>query len=190
MEFIKKYLSEAIAFVLGFVLAFAFLSFNANSKKEKELEKEIEKAKLELNVEETKKAEEKTISMLQKSQESILAKDAKQDSLDDVYSVLKVSDQKAGKEVDVAYVKTDIPVWLVVHMEKDGKIMNALGARLKQKGEWTGVVVPLLAPTKKGGKYWLVLYADNGDGKFDLKTDYPLKLKDTNNYVMLPFEAM
>ncbi len=187
MEMIKKYLSQIIAFLLGFFIAFSFLYFYKNEKKDEEI-KQLETAVQE-EVASTTEAEEKLVEELNKnSNEAIIAQNASTTD-EGSFDYIKVSDQKAGKSIDVAYAKADFPFWLVVHMEKDGKIWNALGARRKEAGEYTGVVVPLLAGTKAGNRYWLVLYKDNGDKMFDLKTDFPVKNKD-GKFIMVDFKAL
>ncbi len=187
MENIKKYISQIVAFALGFALAFAFVSFYKKPAQDKMTEQKNEQTL------EVKKIMQEGQEQIQKEKEfianeAVLAQNAS--STDEAnFDYIKVSDQKAGKEVNVAYAKADFPFWLVVHAEKDGKIWNALGARRKEAGEYTGVVVPLLAATKSGGKYWVVLYKDNGDKNFDLKEDFPVKRAD-GGFIMVDFKAL
>ncbi len=183
---IKKIITPLIAFIAGFVVAYTF--FGQYKAKEQNAEFEQAKQQLETELEtqkETNIKKEKEIL----SDEKILAQSAATSTNENNFDYIKVSDQKASKKVEVANVKAEQPVWIVIHMEKDGKIWNALGARRKEAGEYTGVVVPLLAPTTKGAKYWAVLYADNGDKEFSLDKDFPLKNAD-GEFIMVDFKAI
>ncbi len=183
-EKIKKYGVYALMFVLGFASAFFFDSFKKD-KKEQEYQVSVEENVKEI-VKEANIKEQK--AKLKEYNEKIIAKTATSSS---EYSLdyLKVSEQKAGKTVNVAYAKADFPFWIVIHAEKDGKIWNALGARMKKAGEYTGVEVPLLVEMQGGGKrYWAILYKDNGDGQFDLNTDFPAT-DENGNYIAVPFKV-
>ncbi len=185
---IKKYSTQIIAFVLGFTIAFLIGTDFKKSKTEESVSQLAKKEELKIQQEEKaqQKAQKKISEKLEASKKQLLGKDALSSS-SDILDYLKVSDQKAGKMVNVAFVKTDEPVWVVVHMEKDGKIWNALGARLVRETS-SGVEVPLLVSTKVDKRYWVALYKDNGDGKFSLDKDQPLKLKE--QFVILPFKTL
>ncbi len=187
IDYVKQHTAKIVAFALGFLVAFVFLGASQKASKENMTDELINKA-MEENAQDIEVAKE-TINSLVESQQSVINSSATSSDSNMVYDFLKISDQKAGNTVSVAYVKAEYPVWLVVHMEKDGKIWNALGARLKDKGEWTGVEVPLLANTKAGSRYWLALYKDNGDNKFDLKEDFPLK-GGNGEFILLPFNVV
>ncbi len=184
MEFIKKYLSESLSFLLGFALAFVILSFYKDNENQKDIKKAQDNLAQEVKIGENNKTEIEKISSSTKA----LAQTATTTS-EVNYDFLKVSDQKPGDSVDIAYAKAKFPFWLVVHTEKNGKIWNALGARMKKAGEYTGVTVPLLAKTQPGKRYWVIIYKDNGDGKFDLNTDFPA-LDKNGNFKMLSFKTV
>ncbi len=188
METIKKYSSSILAFALGFILAFFSAKYYFKTVDSK-LDEQLENNTLEIDkiLEEGKKQAEIEKEIID-SKEPVLAQETNE-STESNFDYIKVSDQKAGKEVNVAYANAEFPFWLVVHAEKDGKIWNALGARRKEAGEHTGVVVPLLASTKSGSRYWVVLYKDNGDKNFDLKTDFPVKKTD-GSFIMVDFKAL
>ncbi len=102
-----------------------------------------------------------------------------------------VLDQPAGNTVTVQNVilqKSDNGNWIVVHEIKDGTVSNALGATRKDFGTYSGVEVKLLRGTVSGGTYAVVLYDDDGDRKFDLQTDKPLK-DAQGKYIMSIFMA-
>lgn len=89
------------------------------------------------------------------------------------YSVT-VPDQLAGDRVllqTVTFAKTG---WAVVHEDLDGALGNALGAQRLEPGTHDNVHVELLRNTETGNRYHVVLYADDGDGEFNLKSDMPL----------------
>ncbi len=185
MNIFKKYLTELIAFVLGFALAFLVLSFYKQDKKQQEVKQQ--EAVLQEDVKEGEKEDKAKVKISENKK--ILAQMVSTSTDMNSFDYLKVSDQKAGEQVNVAYVKADFPFWVVVHMEKDGKIWNALGARMKKPGEYSGVVVPLLAKTYPEHRYWVVIYKDNGDGKFSLQNDFPAT--DANgNIEMLSFNTV
>jgi len=186
MEKSKKVILPLLAFIVGF--AFAYLLLNKQRETVAQEEFNVVESVIDQQIENAEiPNEEKEEEII--SDEKILAQSVATSTNENNFDYIKVSDQKAGKEVEVAYVKAEQPVWIVVHMEKDGKIWNALGARRKEAGEYTGVVVPLLAPTTKGARYWAVLYADNGDKEFSLDKDFPLKNAD-GEFIMVDFKAI
>ena len=128
MEFVKKYIGVALAFVLGFVAAYGVLTWNKKQNQTQEFKKVEEQ--VQQDVEEGKKEQK----ILKENNEKILAKTASSTDAS-AFDFVKVAEQKAGKNVDVAYVKADFPFWIVIHAEKDGKIWNALGARMKKAGD-------------------------------------------------------
>lgn len=88
---------------------------------------------------------------------------------------IHVSDQVADETVAVALVTLETNGWVVVHEEQNGFIGNALGAKRKDAGTYTGVTIPLLRSTTAGARYWIVLYSDNDDRQFNLTDDFPLR---------------
>lgn len=88
-------------------------------------------------------------------------------------STVAADDQPAGKTVSVA-VKLEKEGWVAVHEDKDGKPGKILGAQLFTAGTHFGKV-ELLRETLRGGKYYAMLHADDGDRKFDAVKDTPLK---------------
>ena len=87
---------------------------------------------------------------------------------------LLVKDQKPGSEVVVAMAHFDEPGWVVVYENNDGVLGRILGAQLFDKGEHPGVV-SLLRPTIVGSTYTVVASTDDGDRRFDLSNDMPIK---------------
>ncbi len=173
-EFVKKHLKEAVSFTLGFALAFIVFSFYKGQKKEVEFEKTDKIVQEEVQGEkEAMKETEENLDSAVKESDSVLGEQPETIARNSDF--IKISEQNAGDLVVVDYAKYPEDFWLVVHDEINGRIMHALGARMKKAGEYKNINVPLLAPVKSGAKYWLVIYKDNGDGKFDFKNDFPAK---------------
>lgn len=84
---------------------------------------------------------------------------------------ISVSSQPAGRAVVVAEAVLPQEGWVVVHEARGGELGNALGAARRGAGQHTGIVVELLRGTEPGMNYFVTLYADNGNGTFELKED-------------------
>ncbi|HUO49967.1 MAG TPA: hypothetical protein VMU25_00085 [Candidatus Paceibacterota bacterium] len=78
-----------------------------------------------------------------------------------------VSDQSAGKSVAVKSVTLSQKGWVAVR-DSDGK---TLGAAFFPAGTSTDVSVPLLRATEAGQRYQVLLYYDDGNHNFNLKTE-------------------
>lgn len=89
-------------------------------------------------------------------------------------NAIAVDTQKAGDRVEVTMVTFSQTGWVAIHEDRDGKLGNVLGAARFEPGIHLGSV-ELLRPTESGKTYYAVLYADNGDRMFDLKTDAPMQ---------------
>ncbi len=87
--------------------------------------------------------------------------------------VLTVTDQTAGNVVTLgATTYPNENGWIVVRDYKDnvsGKILGA--SRFATKDGLTPATVNLLRPTIKGSEYQVQFYTEDGDKKFDTKTD-------------------
>jgi hypothetical protein len=87
---------------------------------------------------------------------------------------VRVSDQAAGGHVVVYDAHLSQDGWIVIHEVVNGHVANALGAALRNAGEYEQVEVQLLRGTEAGRAYVVVLYADNGNRQFDIRADQPL----------------
>jgi len=92
---------------------------------------------------------------------------------------LNVSNQVAGNKVDISSVTLSVDGWVAIHEDNDGKPSKILGARLFRAGTNKGSV-ELLRNTLPGKIYYAMLHGENGDGKFDLTSDSPLKGPDSS----------
>jgi len=90
-------------------------------------------------------------------------------------SHIGVRDQAFGSMVNVASVTLETDGWIVVHEEQNGFIANALGAKRRDAGQHSNLMIPLLRDTVENSRYWIVLYTDDGDRQFNLQTDFPLR---------------
>ncbi len=85
-----------------------------------------------------------------------------------------VADQTAGMSVVVSKVTLSEGAWVVVREDTGGAMGNILGARWLPAGMANDVSVELLRGTEAKKNYFVALYADNGDKKFDKATDLPI----------------
>lgn len=100
-----------------------------------------------------------------------------------------VENQAAGKTITVATVAADGDTWIAVRDDINGKPGNILGAKRVSTGTHTNVSVPLLRATESGKSYFIVLFTDNGDKKFDHKTDRPVFSQDSSDLLAVKFTA-
>lgn len=92
---------------------------------------------------------------------------------------LETMSQPAGMSVLVSHAKLSAPVsWVAVHDDNNGDLGNVLGARSFAAGEYKQISVPLLRGTVTAKKYHVGIYIDNGDKKFDRKTDTMIRAED------------
>lgn len=100
-----------------------------------------------------------------------------------------VESQAAGKVVTIAEVAADGDTWIAVRDDVNGKPGNILGAKRVSTGTHTAVSIPLLRATESGKSYIIVLFTDNGDKKFDHKTDRPVLSQDSSELLAVKFKA-
>ncbi|MBI5655104.1 hypothetical protein HZC53_05650 [Candidatus Uhrbacteria bacterium] len=103
-------------------------------------------------------------------------------------SYIEVKDQPAGIEVKLDYVLLQKQGFVVIHEDKDGMPGAIIGSsELLNAGEMRETFVKV--KTQTGKTYWAMLHADNGDKKFDAKTDAPVK-DSKDAIVMAKFKAL
>jgi hypothetical protein len=91
-----------------------------------------------------------------------------------VVAMVSVQDQSAGDMVAIGRVDMTVDGWVVIHEDRDGAPGNILGAQRFDAGSYSGGQVELLRGTVAGGKYYVMLHADDGDKMFDHKLDMPI----------------
>ena len=95
-----------------------------------------------------------------------------------------VTQSSAGKIVDVTKVKLEASGYVAVY---EGKTAALLGySKLLPEGEYMDVVVGLSREVSDGDSLYAKLYLDNGDGKFNVKSDTAAK-DNLGNPVMMTF---
>jgi hypothetical protein len=98
-----------------------------------------------------------------------------------------MSDQYPGNVVYLNSAQFANPGWVVVQADNAGTPGKILGETYFDSGINPGKIT-LSESMKDGSTYYAVMYSDNGDKKFDVKTDKPLT--DANgNVVMKVFHA-
>ncbi len=98
----------------------------------------------------------------------------------------KVSDQPAGQTVFVSEMETSATSTWVAVREGNGDLLGRiLGARRVDSTSATNVTIELLRPTEAHVMYAVVMYEDDGDGKFDHLTD--TLVEEGGSVVSFPF---
>ena len=80
---------------------------------------------------------------------------------------ISIASQTTGMTIAVSSLTLSQPGWIAVR-DSSGR---TLGAAWFDTGTRTGVSVPLLRGTSAGQSYQALLYADDGDHQFDLRSD-------------------
>ena len=98
-----------------------------------------------------------------------------------------VSDQFPGNIVYISTVQLAKPGFVVIEKDNNGTPGAIIGSQYFGTGINPGKVT-LTTPTVDGSIYYAVLYADDGDKKFDAKKDAPLK-DSSGNIIMKLFHV-
>lgn len=95
-------------------------------------------------------------------------------AMGDMTGTVAVADQNAGMAVAVSKVTLSNAGWVVVREDTGNGMGNILGAQWLPAGTADNVSVDLLRATEANKNYFVALYNDNGDKKFDKVTDLPI----------------
>lgn len=87
---------------------------------------------------------------------------------------VSVADQVAGMTVQVSKVTLSDASWVVVREDTGNGMGNILGALWLPAGTKENASVELLRATEPNKNYFVALYTDNGDKKFDKMVDLPM----------------
>lgn len=98
-----------------------------------------------------------------------------------------ISDQFPGNIVYISSVQLAQPGFIVIHKDNAGTPGDVIGYQYFDKGINPGKIT-LTSPTVEGGIYYAMLHSDNGDKKFDITKDLPLK-DASGNVIMKLFRA-
>lgn len=100
-----------------------------------------------------------------------------------------VSDQKPGASVTISAIIIEKDGWVVIHKEAAGKPGAVIGEASLKAGERSGVTVALREATVDGMGYYAMLHTDDGDGRFDISKDAPVRSTVLDGIIMARFEA-
>ncbi len=157
------------ALVVGLLVGF-FIGRSWGEKYEGPLDKEVP-------VEEAENVAEKTElpAGTEPSKTESVKKEAQAEaSASDVTGTVAVADQAAGKTALVSKVTLSNAGWVVVREDTGNGMGSILGAQWLPAGTADAVVVDLLRGTEANKNYFVALYNDNGDKKFDKVSDLPI----------------
>lgn len=90
--------------------------------------------------------------------------------------------QAAGTSVAISSINVSSPTWIVVYENRDNKPGNILGAGLFFADQTSGKV-ELLRGTVAGQTYYVGTRTDNGDRRFELDVDDPVRAGSTQPLV-------
>lgn len=102
---------------------------------------------------------------------------------------IAVLDQPPGNSVIVSKVVAKNVSWVVIREDRDGELGNILGAQRVQPGEHVNIRVELLRGTVEAGKYYAMIYSDNGDMIFDHRAGDEPRRDPLGNMIKADFEA-
>ena len=172
-------LKTIVLLLIGFIIGFAMHAFT--SSEEAVVSDDIKEAKEELTDEKTVTDENgevlgDTASTSEENKEVDQVEDDKatfnatpNNSSNGGYS-FSVADQSAGGVVYVSQLVFAEESWIAVREDNNGELGNILGAHRYPVGKQDGVI-ELLRNTEAGKTYYVVIYVDDGDKKFDHKKD-------------------
>ncbi len=87
---------------------------------------------------------------------------------------IMVADQAPGNIVYISSVQLAAPGFVVIHKDNNGTPGDVIGSKFFEKGIFPGQIT-LSSPTLDGGIYYAMIHSDDGDKKFDIRKDLPLK---------------
>ena len=93
-----------------------------------------------------------------------------------------VSDQYPGNVVYISSVQLANPGWVEIHKDNAGTPGAVIGSAYFAAGINPGKIT-LTENTVDGGTYYAIIHSDDGDKKFDVTKDLPLK--DSNGNVIM-----
>lgn len=98
-----------------------------------------------------------------------------------------MTDQYPGNIVNLSSVQFENGGWVVVHRDSTGTPGPVIGQMYFEKGVGPGKIT-VTPPMIEGGTYYAMLHTDDGDKKFDIAKDLPLK-DAAGNVIMKIFRA-
>jgi len=123
-----------------------------------------------------------------KPDDSLLSADIKGIVSADAYA-LSVDNQAAGNTALVSHIELPTTAWVAITEDVNGGLGYILGAQRLPAGVHANITVQLLRATVPVNPYHAVIYADDGDGIFDFKSD-TLVTTDAGDILMSNFATV
>ncbi len=98
-------------------------------------------------------------------------------------------DQRPGRTVVVSSLIVEENGWVVIHKDADGKPGAVIGETYVTTGEHAQVSVSLREATADGMSYFAMLHRDDGDRRFDISKDAPVRSAVLEGVIMARFTA-
>ena len=178
----KGQLKTIVLLLIGFIVGFAMHAFT--SSEETVVSDDLKDAKEGLIDEgvltdensdvsdETSSSEEdkEVIEVIQEDEDGSTVFNATPNNSSNGGYSFSVADQSAGGVVYVSQLVFTEESWIAVREDNNGELGNVLGAHRYSAGKHNGSI-ELLRNTEPGKTYYVVIYVDDGDKKFDHKKD-------------------
>ncbi|TAK05096.1 hypothetical protein EPO33_03875 [Patescibacteria group bacterium] len=100
-----------------------------------------------------------------------------------------VTDQQPGASVTISAIIMEKAGWIVIHKEAAGKPGVVIGEARLVAGESSQIKVSLREATLEGMGYYAMLHMDDGDGRFNIAKDAPVRSSVLDGIIMARFEA-
>jgi hypothetical protein len=91
--------------------------------------------------------------------------------------------QDAGTSVALGTVNISVPTWFVVYESRNGAAGNILGAALLFPDQ-KSATIELLRGTQSNQQYFVAKRADNGDRRFELEVDDPVRAEGSDSVLV------
>lgn len=98
-------------------------------------------------------------------------------------SVTVLNPQDAGTSVALSAVHISVPTWFVVYESRNGAAGNILGAALLFPDQ-KSATIELLRGTQSNQQYFVGKRADNGDRRFELEVDDPVRAEGSESVLV------
>ncbi len=189
-QMMQKVIIAAVAFVIGFGVAWLWSTKNDKGQVSKNDTKSVDQ------VSESSTVDDVTQSPSDASVPALLPDDssatkAPQAQVMPAKNGITVSDQAQGKYAVVSSFTLEKDGWVAIHEDKGGKPGLILGAQNFKAGEYKDQKVRIFVSpytTIEGHTYYAMLHINDGKEGFQPKTDSPL-LDDSGNPIMMKFIA-
>lgn len=102
-----------------------------------------------------------------------------------LYDAIFVGDQVEGSSVVVSLLTNKKPGFVVIQEEEGGKPGRPVGVSdFLNAGERSRIVLDLVRPLREGERLYAIIYEDNGDKAFDIRTDKRVESEEGREVMM------